>query len=239
MRDPVEAYDFLAPEFARVSEVRRRYLDRVEKVISAEIGAGKRSLLDVGAGDGARSARIAAACGIERLVQLEPSAGMRERGVGVAEIWPIRAEDLGGVQAEFDVIVCLWNVLGHISPAASRQEVIRQFARLLAPDGSIFIDVNHRYNARHYGFLKTAGRLIYDCVRPDERNGDVTAQWNIGENECSTYGHVFTNSEMRALATGAGLRVTGRLAIDYGSGKVQWCRFFGNLLYHLQKVSSA
>ena len=93
----------------------------------------------------------------------------------------MRAEELHLVEAEFDVITCLWNVLGHIFPAASRAEVLRQFARLVSPQGRIFVDVHHRYNARHYGAIPTALRFLHDRLRWSETNGDVVVAWDVGQ----------------------------------------------------------
>jgi len=234
--EPVAAYDLMATEFERLSRARQSYLAKVEGVISDNIQRGSRSLLDVGAGDGRRGGRIAQACGIARLVHLEPSAAMRERCLTGAEIWPIRAEQLDSVQEEFDVIVCLWNVLGHVAPVSARRNVFRQFARLLSPRGSLFIDVNHRYNALQYGFWITAGRFLHDLIRPHETNGDVVARWKAGETQCSTYGHVFTDAEMQTLARAAGLHATRRFVIDYSSGQIHRCRYFGNLLYEFRRA---
>src|SRR5579872_18567 len=142
--DPVAAYDRIAPVFAHLAEERRNYLGAVERLVAAAIPAGSSSLLDVGAGDGSRSKRIAQSRGILKLVLLEPAVAMQCAGRPDGEVWTMRAEDLHRVETRFDVILCLWNVLGHIFPAASRREVLRHFARLLSADGKAFIDVNHR-----------------------------------------------------------------------------------------------
>ncbi len=69
--------------------------------------------------------------------------------------------------------------------------MLRQCARLLAPGGRIFVDVNHRYNAVHYGWLPTAWRLV--------RGGshDVVVTWR--SEGVSTAGHVFTGREFSDL----------------------------------------
>ncbi len=170
------------------------------------------------------------------MVLLEPSAAMRSRQPAEAQIWDMRAEDLCHKQAEFDVITCLWNVLGHIFPSAGRAEVLRQFARLLSPGGRIFIDVSHRYNARHYGVLPTAFRFIKDCLLPHEKNGDVTAAWNLGEAQCATRGHVFTHKEFRALCQAAGLTIEKRFVVDYATGQQHRWSINGNLLYVLRRT---
>src|SRR5580658_9660957 len=184
--DPVAAYDRIAPIYAHLAQQRRAYLNAVDRLIVAEIPPGSRSMLDVGAGDGARAARIAAAAGLRGLTLLEPSAAMRSYCPAQSTIWAMRAEDLHSQQGGFDIVTCLWNVLGHILPSAARVEVLRQFARLVSPQGKIFIDVNHRYNARHYGALATAMRWLRDRVSAAGSHGDVTVAWNIEGHRCAT-----------------------------------------------------
>ena len=232
--DPVAAYDRVAPVYARLAAERRAYIEAVERLIAAEIPPGSRSLLDVGAGDGARARRIAEAAGLRELVLLEPSPAMRSYCPAEAAIWAMRAEDLGRQVGSFDVITCLWNVLGHIFPSAARIEALRQFGRLASASGRIFIDVNHRYNARHYGAVATAVRVLRDWVSPREGNGDVTVTWNIEGQHCSTTGHVFTQREFERLAQTAGLHVEKRFFVDYASGATRRRSWEGNLLYVLR-----
>lgn len=235
--DGIEAYNRIAPEFARISERRKHYLDRVDRIVMDAIPPGQRRLLDVGAGTGVRAARIAQHCGLSDVTLLEPSAAMRLHWPKDRHAWPIRAEDLHCKDGEFDVILCLWNVLGHIFPAESRVTVLRQFRRLLSPAGTVFLDVNHRYNVRHYGVLATIPRLLRDHLFPDVRNGDVIARWDLGEAHCATKGHVFTHQEFCALVKTAGLVIEKRFVVDYGNGQVRRFSFEGNLLYVLRQRS--
>jgi 2-polyprenyl-3-methyl-5-hydroxy-6-metoxy-1,4-benzoquinol methylase len=187
-------------------------------------------MLDVGAGDGVRSRRIASATGIGRLVMLEPSAMMRKQASSEAgafgEFRDIRAESLHTIHEHFDVITCLWNVLGHIFPASNRIEVLKQFGRIASPGGRIFIDVNHRYNVRHYD-VPTMLRFIRD-------RGDIVVTWDVGGTTCRTMGHVFTDREFVAMGIAAGLAVEKRYVLDYGSGKLRQMSLMGNLLYVLR-----
>jgi SAM-dependent methyltransferase len=236
--DPVAAYDRIAPVFARLAEQRKPYLDRIDRLILSAIPPGSHSLLDVGSGDGARARHIAQARGIAELVLLEPSRAMQGNSLADATIWTMRAEELHSIQAEFDLITCLWNVLGHIFPASARIEVLRQFARLLSPKGRIFIDVNHRYNARHYGSLQTAVRFLRDHVSWDEKNGDVVVTWDVDSEKCATRGHVFTNKEFRSLARAAGLHIEKTFIVDYATGELRRWGWQGNLLYVLRPASA-
>jgi len=236
--DPVDAYDRVAPVYTRLAEQRAAYLDAIDRLVIGEIPAGSRSLLDVGAGNGARAVRIAGAAGLLDVNLLEPSGVMRSRCPAPANFWAMRAEDLHRQQGSFDVITCLWNVLGHILPAAARVETLRQFARLVSLQGRIFIDLNHRYNARHYGALATTARFLRDRVSPRESNGDVTVTWNIGGHRVSTTGHVFTHREFTALCQSTGLRIEKRFVVDYASGQLRRRSTEGNLLYVLRRASA-
>jgi SAM-dependent methyltransferase len=236
--DPVTAYDRIAHVFARLAEQRKPYLDRIDQLVSSEIPPGSSSMLDVGSGDGARARRIARSRGVGELVLVEPSRPMQGNGLTDAAIWTMRAEELHSVEAEFDVITCLWNVLGHIFPASARIEVLRQFGRLLSPQGRIFVDVNHRYNARHYGSLPTALRFLRDRVSWDERNGDVAVTWDVDALKCTTQGHVFTDKEFRILSLAAGLRIEKTFVVDYVTGELRRWSWQGNLFYVLRPASA-
>jgi ubiquinone/menaquinone biosynthesis C-methylase UbiE len=235
--DPVAAYDRIAPVFARLAEQRRPYLDRIDQLVVSEMPPGNRTMLDVGSGDGARARRIARARGIEELVLLEPSLAMQGDGAADAKVWTMRAEELHSVQATFDVITCLWNVVGHIFPASGRMEVLRQFARLVSRQGTVFVDVNHRYNARHYGAMQTTLRFLRDRASRDEKNGDVKVTWDVGEMPCTTLGHVFTNKEFRSLSFAAGLSIEKTLVVDYATGEQRRWNWQGNLLYVMRPKS--
>jgi len=228
--DPVAAYDLIAASYDLIAERRAAYLDGIDRLITQLIPAGSRSLLDIGAGDGRRGLRLAAARDIHKVVLLEPSTGMRARHPPDASSLPLRAEDLHQLEPGFDVIVCLWNVLGHVATRAARIEVLRQCGRLLTPRGRIFIDLSHRYNARHYGLAKTAARYIGDHLWPRETRGDVVVAWHDGPEPIRTFGHVFTGSEVRRMCRAASLAVEQRFVVDYATGLEQRHAWGGHAL---------
>lgn len=237
--DPVTAYDQLAPYYSHFAKRRAAYLRSVEEQIASRIPAGAKSLLDIGAGDGSRAVRIARGAGISRVVLLEPSAKMLSETPAVCQVWRIRAEDLeaGAVAERFDVITCLWNAFGHIQGSNARVRALRSASQLLSPAGLLFVDVIHRYNKRSYGMTMTAARWLRDRIAPADSNGDVRARWSTSNGEISTYGHVFTDREMRRLAEAAGLPRIERVVIDYDTGEIRRARWNGNLLYVFRRAS--
>lgn len=236
--DPVAAYDRLAPYYSHFAKRRDRYLRSVEQQIIARISAGASSLLDIGAGDGSRTMKIAASSGISRVVLVEASTKMASAAPSGCELWRARFEELDtqSVSERFDVINCLWNVLGHIQGSENRAKAMSVASRLLSPDGLLFVDVIHRYNARSYGLVMTAARWLRDHFSPSDDNGDVTARWKTTAGEISTYGHVFTDAEMRRLAASAGLKFVESVGIEYDTGALcpSWQ---GNLLYVFRRSS--
>jgi hypothetical protein len=194
-------------------------------------------MLDVGSGDGRRARRIAQSRDIPELVLVEPSLAMQGNYRSDAQIRTMRAEELHMAEPGCDVITCLWNVLGHIFPQASRMEVLRQFARLASPRGRIFVDLHHRYNVRHYGAIPTALRFLHDRLRWNETNGDVVVAWHVEDVRCTTRGHVFTDREFRSLAQAAGLNIENQFSVDYATGECRRWRFQGHLLYVLKPTA--
>jgi len=235
IQDPVAAYDRIGPVFSRIAEKRRAYLESIDQLVISGIPPGSRSMLDVGSGDGGRARRIAHARDIPELILIEPNVSMQSRN---AQFRTMRAEELHLVEGEFDVITCLWNVLGHIFPADARLEVFRQFARLASPQGRIFVDVQHRYNVRHYGAIPTALRFLRDQLRWNETNGDVVVAWDVEGVRCTTHGHVFTDREFGSLAQAAGLNIEKRFVVDYATGECRRWSIEGHLLYVLARTAS-
>ena len=235
--DPVVAYDALASCYKSVLESRRQYLQKVEEIVVAHIG-GAESLLDVGAGEGTRTLRIGHAAGITRLVLLEPSAQMRNQCHEAVEYWPCRASEIPETGCKFDVITCLWNVVGHLQNSDERSLVLSRLRTLLKPNGTIFLDVNHRYNAAAYGRTKTFLRMVHDLAFRSEKNGDVIVRWQVNGHDIRTRGHVFRQAELAGLFRDSGLKIRRRWVINYQNGLECRLPLAGNLLYQLEVVST-
>lgn len=229
------SYQDLAPFFRSYSESRADYLEAVDKIVVESFPRGAASLLDVGAGDGVRALKIADSGNIERVVLVEPDLSMIGAGPALAgvEILNTAAEDLPAGKPEFEAITCLWNVLGHIETGEKRVIALKKMKSRLSEKGLIFVDVNNRYNASAYGWVKTFGRMFYDLVKPAETNGDVSYSWRVGGKTIQSRGHVFTPREMERLIGAAGLRVKNRFVIDYENGRRRRSVFRGQLLYLL------
>ncbi len=235
--DSVAAYDALAHHYSAIVAARRPYLDAVERIIIARaMGAG--SLLDIGAGDGVRTFKIVRSTGIPRVAIVEPSVGMRARLRNNALVWGCPISEMPDTDLRFDVITCLWNVLGHIPTTPERVSALAKARSLLSPGGLLFVDVNHRYNASTYGWARTLCRIAYDHMSWSDTNGDVSVCWNMPSQSVRTRGHLFVGREIEGLCRAAGLTITNRWVVSYENGSRKKIPLLGNLLYQLSHGQS-
>lgn len=232
-----EIYNALAPYYREYSEKKAEYINSVNKYIIDNIPDDAASLLDIGAGDGIRGMYIAEQKKIKYVTLCEPSKEMiaRCKELHTSRLWQHAAEDLPECNEKFDVIICLWNVLGHLSHRQARIKALKGINRLLADTGVFFFDVNNRHNASAYGWLNIIGRIFIDFVSPDESRGDATFEWKIGNIIFPAKGHLFTPAEIESLIRESGLKIKKRITVDYSTGKQSKSLLKGQLLYQLGK----
>ena len=235
-------YAKLAPHYRDISRQRKAYLEAVDALILARVSPPVTSALDVGAADGVRGLGLARAMGARRLVLCEPCPEMaalcREQAASFPGAYVLEAGalDLETMAETHEVIICLWNVLGHLSDNAARGRALGILRERLAPGGLIFLDVNNRHNASAYGRLKVWGRRCLDAVAFDETRGDAEYMTRIGGESIPSRGHLFTPAEIEALIAGAGLAVRERRAVHYLSGAVSLNPRQGQLFYVLEAL---
>ena len=227
-------YDALAPHYREYARGRTAYLTAVDRFVIDHAPGRVQTLLDVGAGDGVRAIGLARSLKAARIVLCEPSHEMaaRCRALGAEAVWEATVEELPAEDRKFDVILCLWNVLGHLADRRRRLAALQGMRRLIAPGGAIFLDVNNRHNAAAYGRVTVLARRIVDFVAPDERRGDTRFRWTIGGLNLPATGHLFTPAEIEGMIEESGLRVVRRTAVDYATGAYSTTPFRGQLLYH-------
>ena len=234
-------YDQLAPQYRKYSECKIHYLNAIDNLVLKHIPVGAKSILDVGAGDGVRAVKIAKASNISKIVLAEPSPTMIAlcQNQSVSDTWQVTAEELPQTNERFDVILCLWNVLGHIESNERRINALKNMAKLLSKDGKIYIDVNNRYNANSYGFIHTIRRFLYDSIFPSEKNGDVSFEWEVNGSKIPAMGHFFTPFEIANIIRQAGLKNVRRYIVDYETGLTKKHVFSGQLYYELSGVAES
>ena len=232
-------YDPLAPYYREYAERKSVYLNAVDQFILGRVPSGAESLLDVGAGDGVRGMALARQMKMKYTVLCDSSAEMaaRCREQDASDVWERAAEDLPDMEKRFDVIICLWNVLGHLPSRVERVGALTKMKNLLKDQGRIFFDVNNRHNASSYGRLRVLARIVIDAVYFDERRGNATFDWEINGKTYPGMGHLFTPREIESTIGESGLRVMERRSIDYATGIVSDSSLMGQLVYMIAPQS--
>ncbi len=225
-------YDDLAPFFREYAGRRAAYLASIDRLVAPWLTGN--SLLDVGAGDGVRAQRLVLRAGIERLVMVEPSPAMASlcrKSCSCVHIIPI--EEFHPPDQTFDNMTCLWNVLGHIRGFDARVAALRTMASLLAPGGSLHMDVHNRYNARAYGWTTLFRNLLDDIVHFRSENGAREFDLVFGSRKLHGRGYLFSPAEIARTIDAAGLRILDRKIVDYDTGALHRTPFQGQLYFRL------
>jgi len=214
------AYDRLAPHYRDYARRRAAYCDAVDARVREWCGGSVDGMLDVGSGDGSRAVRLAASLGVSRLVLSEPSAAMAAlcREHAGVRVWSCAAEHLPDGPERFQVVTCLWHVLGAIDGAARRTSALGRMAAALAPGGRLLIDLPNRYNGAAAGAWRAGLRRLRDTLRPSDENGVVRFTWQVNGAAIPAAGYLFTREQVHKLARAAGLVVEHEVFLDYDTG---------------------
>ncbi|MFN7984368.1 MAG: class I SAM-dependent methyltransferase [Vicinamibacterales bacterium] len=234
------AYDALAPHYRRYALRRAAYCDGVDRLIASWLPSQASTMLDVGSGDGVRAVQLASSLGIDALVLSDPSQPMSEqcRSHHRGTVLTCAAEALPSNAGAFDVITCVWNVLGAIEEPERRLAALHGMKERLAPAGRLFVDVHNRYNVAAAGLRRVVARMARDLVTPSQANGLVSFTWEIDGLRIPTRGYLFTDPEMRRLFAAARLTPVRHAFVHYDTGQV--CgRWRGQMVWALEHASRA
>lgn len=236
-----ELYNKFAPYFRLYSEKKGTYLHSIDKLILQNLPENKANLLDVGCGDGVRGKHLFDKIEGKYLLMIDSSPEMitlskkHENSKVKVEFSDISKTDQTNDRGKFDVILCLWNVLGHIPDDRERLNALRNMQSLLSQKGRLFLDISNRYNVKYYGFKKVVRNLIKDVIKPTSKNGDFNYQITINPKiVLDSTSHFFSPFEIRRLLKESGLKVIKEIPVDYSTGKIRRTIFEGQLFYILR-----
>lgn len=230
MKSSIELYNAVANEYSNHSRQRSAYLHCVEDLVRQWAGHASR-YLDVGAGDGVRSLRVASAIGADHVVLLDTSTEMLRRVPdSMSVVTVVGSIDNCDLAGPFDLITSLWNVFGHMPDCADRKASLSAIARLMSPTSKFILDVNNRYNAAHYGLTAAARNIYRDMVRSPRRG-----RFPLEFNGCKSEVYIHHPFELDRLARECGLKVCKKAYVHYGQGTVHRMFWSGQAVYCFEK----
>lgn len=230
-------YSRFADYYNEYATQKSAYLEAVNQFVKNESGPCK-EIIDIGSGNGKRAEYIARMLGLKNITLVDNSDGMIALCKNSPNITIIK-DDISNsnfkIGKKYGIVLCLWNVLGHIPTNKERIVAVKNLAGLLKADGFLFLDVNNRHNFSHYGF-KAAQNLLKDLLFPGESNGDFRFSVNTKKERLETRVHIFTKREIERLLKSTGLKIVSKRMINYRTGKKSWSQFGGQLVYKLAKI---
>ena len=211
-------YDGLASRYGEIRGQRQAYLTGVERLIMTGLaGRPTAHYLDIGTGDGVRAQRLIQAMRPDRAVLVEESPAMsalaRQHESAAVRV-VVGNFLLAPLDGPFDVITCLWNVIGHLPSADHRLQLLAKARSLLRPGGLFFCDVNNRYNARHYGWRSGLVNALRDVFRTPG-----SGQYTIANEAHTSMVYVHQPFELARSVRRAGFSSHRTLYVDYRTGE--------------------
>lgn len=231
MKSSKEYYNQIANNYHAQSNARIDYLNAIDDLIvqqfeSVEIG----NYLDIGAGDGRRGIKISKALNINNTVLLDESSNML-KGIQKFQMKIINDSVFNiGDTTKYDLITCLWNVIGHFESRSQRFQFFSKIDQLLNRHGVLIFDVNNRYNVINYGFDNVMNTIS------KERNKKSDVGWyDIGNGNQKTKVYVHSPFDIDDYLVNTNLRVENTWYINYETGKMERTFFEGQLCYKVVK----
>jgi len=238
-------YNAVAKNYKNFLVGRSLYLKSIENLIGNEINASEVTVsnyIDLGAGTGERSKKISHYIKAKKTWLVDNSEGMIGEIHNFDKVKIIKSDISSRalpseIKINAELITCLWNVLGHVETEEQRLTVLKNAEKLLSPNGIFVFDVNNRYNAVNYGYIRSIKNIFMDIVRPSTKNGNINFDMEVDKKKIPAKVHLFSKKEVNNLIAKANLDIKQVLYINYDTGNTESNQFAGQLLYFCKKRS--
>jgi len=241
MTSSIKFYNKFAPYFDHYSAKKNLYINSIDKLILNNLPTPKNKIIDIGCGDGQRGKRLLKNIKGASLLMIDNSPNMLalSNKLKTDRINVMRA-DISGIDAQniindkFNIVLCLWNVLGHIPTSKKRLTALNNMRNLLTPNGRIYIDVNNRYNIIQYGLKNVIINIIKDIYKTRSENGDFNFTIKASPHlKLNTKSHIFAPAEITNLIKQAKLNILKKISVNYSNGAIEKSILKGQLFYIL------
>jgi 2-polyprenyl-3-methyl-5-hydroxy-6-metoxy-1,4-benzoquinol methylase len=233
MNNSSNFYNNLSETYDAETTRRQKYLDRVDAyILDSCNNINIENYLDIGSGDGRRSMKIAEKLKVKANIFLvDNSEKMSDKTIKneKVSIYNISANDLN-TNLKFNLITCLWNVLGHFPNKQNILDLFKKIDHLLSDDGCFIFDVNNRYNISQYGKESVAENIRLDYIK-DENSG----WFELNKGKDSTKVYIHSPFDIHDYLKGTDLFIKEVLYIDYNTGLLRPSFLGGQLVYKIQK----
>lgn len=237
MKESKEYYNILSEHYDSETKSRLKYLNKIDGYVVEKCNNKVvQHYLDVGSGDGRRSLKIAKNVVVKGLIYLVDNSEKMLDKTNLNEkvsVLNISVDELNS-DIKFDLITCLWNVLGHFPNKKSRVDFFKKIESLLSDDGAFIFDVNNRYNIAQYGKENVANNIKSDAL-----NTENSGWYTLGKKPNQTKVYIHSPFDIYDYIESTNLVVDETRYINYDSGFEVNTFFEGQLLYKISKQANS
>ncbi|WP_178984740.1 methyltransferase domain-containing protein [Winogradskyella helgolandensis] len=233
MKDSKAYYDHLATSYQSESNSRKKYLTAIDNYTVESInGDAIYNYLDIGAGNGSRSLKIAKSIPVQKEIFLIDNSSKMLENVSSLEQVKVFNESVFDFNSttKFNLITCLWNVIGHFETQEARLQLFKKVSLLLEPGGVFIFDVNNRYNISHYGLNN-----VEQNIKNDNLNVKDSGWFTLGEKPNQTKVYIHSPFDIYDYIKETDLILEENKYIDYSTGETKSTFFEGQLVYKIRK----
>lgn len=239
-------FDRLTSSYDQKARNRANYLSSIDAIVLecvTDDGLVNPAILDAGTGTGTRLESLKQRIPGSKVFAIDVSRSMLQRanernlnGTALADMsaLPFR-------ENSFDYIFCFFNALGYVPTEIRRIAALKEFYRVLAPTGALFIDVLNRWHTGEgLSFKKSKRQISRELAISRESSeleeGDVLFSLQVNSDTIPGYFHSFTKRSLDKQFGQAGFVIEDFQVIGYDSGLVHDEIQKGNFLYTLRKA---
>lgn len=238
MENSKNFYNKFSTHYAGYANSKLAYIKAVDEFIVSN-SHNNLDIIDIGSGDGYRAQRLSKLLEAKKLTLVDNSVGMVKQCKSIGNLDVLCADisnDYFEHNYQYDIAICLWNVLGHIFDSDRRLIALENIKSLVKDNGVIYLDVNNRYNVSQYGLLSVIRNICRDIISYSDENGNFPLSMIFDGKTVTTKVHIFSSAEIEKLIKQAGLKIEKKIVINYVTGKLCSTSFEGQLVYKLSKI---
>jgi len=227
MKNSKEYYDSIADSYGAQSKERLKYLNAIDDLIVEKLKSNSNiNYLDIGSGDGRRALKISNSLDVFTTTLLDDSEGMLK----LLDDKNVMYEQLSIFDFEtnekFDLITCLWNVIGHFPSKDYRLSFFNKIDKLLSERGILIFDVNNRYNISYYGIENVMRNLMND-----QFNSNENGWFPLKSESAETKVYIHNPFDIKEYLNNTPLKLIDTIYVNYETGEIEKTFFEGQLLY--------
>jgi SAM-dependent methyltransferase len=222
-----QRFERIAPEYDLTIGARRKvYNDALTAItISIARAIDAERVLDAGCGTGQRAIELMTALPKARIEAMDFSDAMLDIAINRGVLQAV-SSNLGdfSVTNTYDMIVCLFFVIGYLTPRLIRAQAMNCLFRALRPGGVLVIDgINRFHRGEGRLFRRTRLEIVRDLVTswldPRCEFGDKFYRTHHSFGELRGFHHSFSRPEFEDLIAKAGFVIRRSLVVGYDTGE--------------------